>query len=120
MTWLDTGLLAGAVITAAALGWQFKRSSKKSNVNTPVRLPPEVANNNRPSDQLPILSAIDLLDQTKTQGLVERIRSNLGYSPDNFEQDVRPLLHNFAEFVQLLPASQSHHHAHPGGLLEHL
>ena len=120
MTWLDTGLLAGAVITAAALGWQFKRSSKKSNVNTPVKLPPQIANNNRPSDQLPILSAIDLLDQTKTQGLVERIRSNLGYSPDNFEQDVRPLLHNFAEFVQLLPASQSHHHAHPGGLLEHL
>ncbi len=120
MTWLDTGLLAGAVITAGALVWQSKRSKKKSKANIPVRTPHEISKDNRPSDQLPILSAIDLLDQTKTQGLVERIRSNLGYSPDNFEQDVRPLLHNFAEFVQLLPASQSHHHAHPGGLLEHL
>jgi integrating conjugative element relaxase (TIGR03760 family) len=52
--------------------------------------------------------------------LVERIRSTLGYSPENYKRDVLPLIQNFAEFVQLLPASQSHHHAHPGGLLEHL
>lgn len=30
-----------------------------------------------------------------------------------------PLLEGFAGFCQRLPASESHHHAHPGGLLEH-
>ncbi|MDP2834103.1 MAG: MobH family relaxase [Pseudomonadota bacterium] len=30
-----------------------------------------------------------------------------------------PLLDGFAGFCQRLPASEAHHHAHPGGLLEH-
>jgi integrating conjugative element relaxase (TIGR03760 family) len=30
-----------------------------------------------------------------------------------------PLINGFAGFCQRLPASESHHHAHPGGLLEH-
>jgi len=30
-----------------------------------------------------------------------------------------PLLVGFARFCQRLPASEAHHHAHPGGLLEH-
>ena len=30
-----------------------------------------------------------------------------------------PLIDGFARFCQRLPASEAHHHAHPGGLLEH-
>ena len=40
-------------------------------------------------------------------------------TPENYARDVAPLIANFVEFVQLLPASQSHHHAQPGGLLQH-
>ena len=36
-----------------------------------------------------------------------------------WERDLLPAVHRFAEFVQLMPASESHHHAHVGGLLSH-
>lgn len=36
-----------------------------------------------------------------------------------WERDLLPALHRYAEFVQLMPASESHHHAHVGGLLSH-
>lgn len=36
-----------------------------------------------------------------------------------FQRDLLPAIHRYASFVQLLPASESHHHAHVGGLLAH-
>ncbi len=36
-----------------------------------------------------------------------------------WRRDVLPAIHRYAEFVQLMPASESHHHAHAGGLLTH-
>lgn len=73
----------------------------------------------RPADQIEIQSAQALLDATGTSALVEEIRTLLGLNPQNYEEDVLCVLHRYAEFVQLLPASESHHHAQPGGLLEH-
>ncbi len=52
--------------------------------------------------------------------MVLRIGSSLGLSPDSEQRDLEPLLQRLTEFVQLLPASESHHHAQPGGLLIHL
>lgn len=66
-----------------------------------------------------IQSGHELLDDVNRQKLVKQIHEGLGYSHSAFDQDVMPFLLAFAEFVQLIPASQSHHHAHPGGLLEH-
>jgi integrating conjugative element relaxase (TIGR03760 family) len=40
-------------------------------------------------------------------------------APAVFERDLLPALHRYAEFVQLMPASESHHHANAGGLLAH-
>lgn len=36
-----------------------------------------------------------------------------------WDRDLLPALHGYAELVQLMPASESHHHAHVGGLLAH-
>ncbi len=36
-----------------------------------------------------------------------------------WDRDLLPAVHRYAEFVQLMPASESHHHAHVGGLLSH-
>ena len=36
-----------------------------------------------------------------------------------WERDLLPAIHRYAEYVQLMPASESHHHAHVGGLLSH-
>lgn len=73
----------------------------------------------RPKSQLPILRATELLTTTGAQADVEKIRTRLGLSPGNFERDVVPLINRLAEYVQYLPASESHHHAQPGGLLQH-
>lgn len=74
----------------------------------------------RPGNQLAILDAEQLFQHTGTWGSVEKIRTRLGFTTENFERDVLGLLCNVAEFVQLLPGSESHHHAQPGGLLIHL
>lgn len=74
----------------------------------------------RAGSQIPILGAAELFQRTGTLGQIELIRTRLSYAPDNFQSDVAPLLSNVAEFVQLLPASESHHHAQPGGLIIHL
>lgn len=36
-----------------------------------------------------------------------------------WQRDCLSAIHRYAEFVQLLPASEAHHHAHAGGLLAH-
>ncbi|HCF2311415.1 TPA: TraI domain-containing protein, partial [Pseudomonas aeruginosa] len=36
-----------------------------------------------------------------------------------FEEIYRRPLANYAELVQQLPASENHHHAHPGGMIDH-
>lgn len=74
-----------------------------------------------PSAQhLPVLGYVELLNTTGMQGAVRRIGSSVGLSTENERRDVTPLIQRLTEFVQLLPASESHHHAQPGGLLIHL
>jgi integrating conjugative element relaxase (TIGR03760 family) len=69
---------------------------------------------------LAVLDHTALIQLTGMQGALTRIRDSLGFTPMSFSGDVEPLLQRFIEFVQLLPASESHHHAQPGGLLVHL
>ena len=69
--------------------------------------------------ELPILDFGSLIRRTATRQLFEALRPKLGLPPELFESSVRPVIASFAEFVQLLPASESHHHAEPGGLLTH-
>lgn len=74
---------------------------------------------NLSSQHLPVLSAAQLFEQTGTTGLLTAIESKCGLSVEHFRRSVLPVLHAYAEFVQQLPASESHHHAQPGGLLVH-
>jgi len=73
----------------------------------------------RPQGQLPILPAEALFEVCGVRGLIEVIRNRLALSKDNWERDALPVLQRYAVFVQQLPASESHHHAQPGGLLIH-
>ena len=74
----------------------------------------------RPGNQLAILRFEDLLARTGTAGFVHQIENRTGFAPENFRRDCLPLLQRVAEFVQLYPASEAHHHAQEGGLLIHL
>lgn len=51
--------------------------------------------------------------------LVLDLRETLQLYPEQFDSLVRPALLRFAEWAHLLPASESHHHSTPGGLLHH-
>ena len=122
---IDLGLLLGGMasfVGAALLVALARRHGRAHIAASGLRSPPALRvgpGQVRPRSQLPILTASELLERTGTVGALEKIRTSMGFHPDNFASDVMPLIERFAEFVQLLPASESHHHAQPGGLLIH-
>lgn len=66
------------------------------------------------------LPATDVDRVISTQGeLIERIRYALGINHKEFNILLLPVLENYASFVHLLPASESHHHRGAGGLFRH-
>lgn len=110
-----------AVLTASIAGsaWLTWRNNAKhlAATTTPPAPPPKPP---CPPGFLPVLSAEALLHEIAAEPLLFRIRQALGFAPENYALDVQPLIDTVAEFVQLLPASESHHHANPGGLLTHV
>jgi len=51
--------------------------------------------------------------------LIRRLDTALEMPDAAFKRYVVPVLERYAAYVHLLPASQSHHHCDPGGLLRH-
>lgn len=82
--------------------------------------PPRLPAAPTPANQLPILDVDALLARTGAAGFVRQIEQRSGFARENFERDCLPLLRTVAEYVQLFPASEAHHHAQEGGLLIHL
>lgn len=110
---------------STALAWLGRASAASTRLSQPALPAASVAapapRRSQPSAQhLPVLASGELLVRTGMQGTVRSIGSSLGLSPESERRDVEPLIQQLAEFVQLLPASESHHHAQPGGLLIHL
>ena len=60
-----------------------------------------------------------LLVPTRRQKLLENIWQRASLSRQQFVELYRQPLERYAELVQQLPASQNHHHAYPGGMLDH-
>ncbi len=52
-------------------------------------------------------------------GLVSTLKGLAGVPESHWQRLYQALLDRFAALVQLLPASEAHHHAGPGGLLRH-
>lgn len=68
---------------------------------------------------LRVLSAQQLLAIVRAERAVTQIWNQSRQSQAIWERDLLPAIHRYAEFVQLMPASEAHHHAHAGGLLSH-
>ncbi|WP_080382297.1 MobH family relaxase [Burkholderia pseudomallei] len=64
-------------------------------------------------------SAADLLATPRRQKLLEHICQRTSLSRAQFASLYRAPLERYAELVQQFPASESHHHAYPGGMLDH-
>jgi integrating conjugative element relaxase (TIGR03760 family) len=70
-----------------------------------------------PPNTFPVLSSNALL--APRSAAINRIEELAGVPAAYFQQYYLSPLHRYARFVQQLPASEAHHHAHAGGLLEH-
>jgi integrating conjugative element relaxase (TIGR03760 family) len=77
---------------------------------TPIELPKGLL---RPE------SAATLLATPRRQKLLEHIWQRTSLSRAQFTGLYRGPLDRYAELVQQFPASESHHHAYPGGMLDH-
>lgn len=63
--------------------------------------------------------AATLLATPRRQKLLEHIWQRTSLSRAQFDLLYRAPLERYAELVQQFPASESHHHAYPGGMLDH-
>jgi len=68
---------------------------------------------------LPIESARSLLAAEHRRQLLDRIWQYTALSHAQFTQLYLQPIHRYAEQVQQLPASETHHHAYLGGMLDH-
>jgi integrating conjugative element relaxase (TIGR03760 family) len=64
-------------------------------------------------------TAAELLSTPRRLKLLEYIWQRTSLSRQQFARLYRAPLERYAEFVQEFPASESHHHAYPGGMLDH-
>ena len=65
------------------------------------------------------MSALSLLATNRRQKLLDHIWQRTALSRAQFNKLYLDPISRFAELVQLLPASENHHHAYPGGMLDH-
>lgn len=122
MWWPDLwpSALSATAGVAALIYWRMSNPSAQSpdpgqGISKYLSKPPQWA----PADVLPVVHAGALLNRDCYGQLVRSILSKSGLSSANIESDLVPIIHGYASFVQLLPASEAHHHAQPGGLLQH-
>ncbi|EJV1369493.1 TPA: TraI domain-containing protein [Pseudomonas aeruginosa] len=64
-------------------------------------------------------AAASLLATPRRQKLLEHIWQRTSLSRKQFATLYRLPLERYAELVQIFPASEAHHHAYPGGMLDH-
>lgn len=77
------------------------------------------ATDEAPSGYLTPKPAIGLLSTPRRSKLIEHIWQRTSLSRAQFEAFYLDPIKRYAELVQELPASENHHHAHAGGMLDH-
>ncbi|HEQ0114422.1 TPA: TraI domain-containing protein [Pseudomonas aeruginosa] len=85
----------------------------------PVTAPSPAPATDLPKGLLRPESAASLLATPRRQKLLEHIWQRTSLSRRQFATLYRTPLERYAELVQQFPASESHHHAYPGGMLDH-
>lgn len=64
-------------------------------------------------------SASELLDNPLRQKLISLIWQRVSMDKNRFGKLYLQAINNYVEIVQLLPASESHHHSYLGGMIDH-
>lgn len=81
--------------------------------------PPATTHDDSGNTIIPFLSGAELMADRNRQVFIARFASLVSLPQQHFQQLYVATLQTFAEFVQQLPASEAHHHAGLGGLLNH-
>lgn len=85
----------------------------------PSPMAPPPAERGKSKGLTPPESAAALLSTSRRQRLLEHIWQRTSLSRKQFASLYLAPLERYAELVQHLPASEHHHHAYPGGMLDH-
>ncbi len=91
----------------------FHRKQRPTQIGSPS------AEQSSPRGLTPPQSAQALLAAPRRQKLLDHIWQRTALSRTQFNKLYLDPIKRYAELVQLLPASESHHHAYPGGMLDH-
>ncbi|WGW01761.1 MobH family relaxase [Vibrio sp. YMD68] len=89
----------------------IKKESPICEFNTEDNYPPE-------KEGIRLYSSNKLADMFETD--IRDLKEHMGIGDKHFELYIKPVIKNVLNLVNLLPASQYHHHSAPGGLLYHL
>ena len=129
-------LALSCVVAAAMCGWLAMRPAQARPDRTPraangrsestASVVPSTAaparsvraEGSRPG-WLRVLPVDELLQLVHADSTLDHLRRQSRLTPAVWQRDLLPAIHRYAAFVQLMPASESHHHAHAGGLLAH-
>ncbi|OCG57876.1 MobH family relaxase [Gilliamella sp. Nev3-1] len=64
-------------------------------------------------------SATELLDTPSRKKLISLIWQRVSIDQQRFNKLYMDVINNYVEIVQLLPASEAHHHSYIGGMIDH-
>ncbi|AOK18350.1 relaxase [Burkholderia cepacia] len=92
----------------------FHRQKEKAPPPSPAPAPAAA-----PKGLLRPEPAVTLLAAPRRQKLLEHIWQRTSLSRTQFASLYRAPIERYAALVQQFPASESHHHAYPGGMLDH-
>lgn len=91
------------------LNWSlFKKVKAKAPGTSPI-----------PAGYIAYKSAATLLDTPRRKRLIENIWHRTSVSRAQFNKIYYEPISRYVELVQQLPASENHHHAHLGGMIDH-
>ncbi|MDR0480098.1 MAG: TraI domain-containing protein, partial [Burkholderiaceae bacterium] len=100
-------------------GWAAWLLRRRPAPDPALKPPVPIAVAGTQQDWLRVLPADALLQVVPAHKAITEMGRISRFSNPVFERDCLEPLRRYAEFVQLMPASEAHHHAHAGGLLAH-
>lgn len=106
----------GSLVTAISGAFMFALFQRKRPVQAATAAP---ATATKAKGLMRPEPAASLLATTRRQKLLEHIWQRTSLSRQQFSVLYLGPLERYAELVQQFPASESHHHAYAGGLLDH-
>lgn len=106
---------------AAGIGTMVVLNRRHQHIDADTTIDPDNATVAILKDnKIRVLQASELLQHLNLYETIQSLQDRTGFNSEIFNNDCIPVIQSVAEWVQLLPASESHHHAQPGGLLSHV